>query len=215
MRKFIIPTMLIATLALSACAAQEPSVPETTISAETEAETEQTAESTETEESAVDENNEELSVDAIVTEKATYVENSDFGENQLLFENADGGQFICNVSSLTDLAADLEDGKEYLISHSQVMAMSYPGIYPQVYGIREADSEMIDTMATLDEINEDAKELLFTGTDGTQFLTDLDDASYETGKQYVVTHDGMMTRSLPGKYMNVTRILDVEAALAE
>ena len=207
MRKFIIPAMLIATMALSACASNEQNV--TTTEAATETVTETTADMAEETEAETP----ETQLESVITETATYIGGDEYGENQLLFENAEGGQFICNISGLTDMTVDLQEGTEYMISHSPIMTMSLPGILPQVYGIREADTEMVDTMARLDEINMEATELLFTADDGTQFYADMIVPDYEIGKTYIVTHDGTMTRSLPGKYLNVTRIIDLEQTL--
>ena len=91
---------------------------------------------------------------------------------------------------------------ETTVATSAVMAMS------------EAVSAAEKNAAGVTEIATNKYEVKsFTADDGTQFITDMLVPDYEIGKTYIVTHDGTMTRSLPGKYLNVTRIMDLEQTL--
>lgn len=147
---------------------------------------------------------------SLVITEATYKADPDMEANgQALFENAETGEFICNISDITELPEEgLTDGTVYAVTHTKVMAMSYPGILPTVYSIRDVESGMYDTQAELTAIDETAGELLFTEANGSQFLTDIpEENDLQEGSDYIVTHDMTMTRSMPGKYMNVTRII--------
>ena len=216
MRKRIILAAGIAALGLSACSSASDAVTDTTIETteETVADTSISEETDEGEEifvgDAETEEQELGGVMKLVTSKATYREDSGrTSSDQAFFESPEGGEFICNISDITELPeGGLTDGETYTITHTNVMAMSYPGIIPTVYSIRTADDEMIDTAAVLETVDENAKQLLFSVSDGNQFLTDLPaEETFTEGETYIVTHDQAMTRSLPGKYMNVTRII--------
>lgn len=63
-------------------------------------------------------------------------------ERQATFVDENGIEFIANISELTEVKGELKEGETYLISHSEVMTMSLPGIYPQVYTIEPADTKL-------------------------------------------------------------------------
>ena len=220
MRKSIVILMALSALSLAACVSSD--TVETTVAETVETTASETVD--EGIESFVGEEETDIveetgsassgSVDAVsqvVVTTATYHANAEEEANNYFhFENEEMGEFICNVSDITDIESPLSDGETYEISHSQVMAMSYPGILSQVYAIRPVGTGIIDTYATLDSVDENAGELLFTAEDGNQFLTTIPDGQeFEIGNTYIVSHDGTMTRSMPGRYMNVTRIIQI------
>lgn len=93
------------------------------------------------------ENTESVNVDINNTEAAateasdveftgTIVEISD---GEILFEVADRGNIIANISDDTKVEDGLVVGDTIIVESSQVMTMSEPGILPEVYEIRRAE----------------------------------------------------------------------------
>lgn len=63
-------------------------------------------------------------------------------ERQATFTDEQGNDFIANISEDTEVTDELKEGETYLVSHSEVMTMSLPGIYPQVYKIELSDTKL-------------------------------------------------------------------------
>ena len=117
------------------------------------------------------------------------------------------GDFICHISDFTVLPEELKDGETYVVSHSMVMAMSFPGQLPQVYSIRTTDDTYRDSVGTVMAVEEES--ILFERMDGSQFMINKDslgDTEVKEGDLCVVSHTEMMTRSMPGTYMEVNRV---------
>lgn len=212
-KKLIAPVLLCtAAIGLSACASTQNQTTSTNVE-DTTVDSENVSEES-TDESIVDESGDETETNAeavqhVVTTKAKYIMDDGFSnDHQQAFENDELGTFLVNVSEYTDMSAEFVDGDEYIITHSPVMTMSEPGIMPQVYGIRNADSEYTDTYATLED--DDEETLTFTGDDGNTFLVHkFGDQDFVVGDDYIITHTPAMTRSNPGQYMDVTRVLNI------
>lgn len=60
-----------------------------------------------------------------------------YGNKQALFVGEDGTEFIAIISEQTQLPDDLDVDHNYEIYHSDVMTMSIPGQYPEVYEIKK------------------------------------------------------------------------------
>lgn len=69
----------------------------------------------------------------------TYEGDSDFAdEDQALFTDENGIEFIAQLSDSTQLPeGGLVKGQTYVVAHSEMMTASLPGIYPEVYSITE------------------------------------------------------------------------------
>ena len=88
-----------------------------------------------------------------------------------------------------------------------VMTMSLPGQLPQVYSIRTTDDTYRDSVGTVMTVEEES--ILFERMDGSQFMINKDslgDTEVKEGDLCVVSHTEMMTRSMPGTYMEVNRV---------
>lgn len=64
-----------------------------------------------------------------------------YGNKQALFTGEDGNDFIAIVSEQTLLPDDLSVDHSYEVHHSDVMTMSIPGQYPEVYEIKNVDNQ--------------------------------------------------------------------------
>lgn len=185
---------------------------ENTVTAVTESE--EKTEETETEA-------EEMSDDAAVSQnpvrtEAVYQENSEFaGEGSLVFSNDQMGEFICLLSDLTVLPETMTDGETYVIYHSNVMAMSFPGQLPQVYSIRTLEDTYSDTIAVVKAVEEE--NIVFEEENGNLFAVSKESPALEglelkEGDNCVISHTDAMTRSMPGIYMEVNRVAVLPAA---
>ncbi|WP_373262047.1 hypothetical protein [Hungatella hathewayi] len=58
------------------------------------------------------------------------------------FTDEYGNDFVATISKDTMVPDKLEKGKTYIVTHSDIMTMSLPGIYPEVYSIEESDEEI-------------------------------------------------------------------------
>lgn len=56
---------------------------------------------------------------------------------QLTFTDEQGNDFIANVSKETFVPDEMVEGNTYEVTHSEIMTMSLPGIYPEVFQIQE------------------------------------------------------------------------------
>ncbi len=75
----------------------------------------------------------------ILLTTGTYEGDSDFvDEDQALFTDENGIEFVAQISDSTNLPEDgLVKGQTYVVVHSEMMTASLPGIYPEVYAIME------------------------------------------------------------------------------
>lgn len=84
-----------------------------------------------------DENHEDIMEITKITEIGVI---KSFESNGILIELENGVEAIANISEDTLMDSNLKEGDKVSISHSEVMTMSLPGIWPQVYEIvRVAD----------------------------------------------------------------------------
>lgn len=75
-------------------------------------------------------------------------ETDNYGNQQATFAGEDGIDFIAIVNPSTDLPNDFAVGKEYNVYHSDIMTMSIPGQYPEVYEIsKPTDESAAETVA--------------------------------------------------------------------
>lgn len=63
-------------------------------------------------------------------------------ERQALFTDEYGNDFIANISEITEVPEELKEGETYQVTHSNIMTMSLPGIYPQVYSIELSEEKV-------------------------------------------------------------------------
>lgn len=83
---------------------------------------------------------EQNSVVTVGTFKELSEEIDNYGNKQALFTDESGTDFIAIVSEQTLLPDDLLMDYNYEVYHSDVMTMSIPGQYPEVYEIKKVDS---------------------------------------------------------------------------
>lgn len=83
----------------------------------------------------------ETNAEGAILTTGTYEGDSDFvDEDQALFTDENGIEFVAQLSDSTVLPeGGLVEGKTYVVAHSEMMTASLPGIYPEVYSIVEAD----------------------------------------------------------------------------
>lgn len=83
----------------------------------------------------------ETNAEGAILTTGTYEGDSDFvDEDQALFTDENGIEFVAQLSDSTTLPeGGLVEGKTYVVAHSEMMTASLPGIYPEVYSIVEAD----------------------------------------------------------------------------
>lgn len=62
-----------------------------------------------------------------------------YGNKQALFTDENGTEFIAIVSEQTLIPEDFSLDKDYEVYHSDVMTMSIPGQYSEVYEIKKVD----------------------------------------------------------------------------
>ncbi len=81
----------------------------------------------------------EIGAAGILLTTGTYEGDSDFvDEDQALFTDENGIEFVAQISDSTNLPEDgLVKGQTYVVVHSDMMTASLPGIYPEVYAIME------------------------------------------------------------------------------
>ena len=114
--KIILPIMLLMVM-VSACASQkkeEPTEPATIPAIETKADMEELIEN---------------KVSTIGIYKSEY--------SLFTFTDEYGNDFVATISEDTVTPKKMEVDKSYEVIHSDIMTMSLPGIYPEVYEIRE------------------------------------------------------------------------------
>ena len=79
-----------------------------------------------------------------------------YGNKQALFTDENGTDFIAIVSEQTLLPDDFSTDHDYEVHHSDVMTMSIPGQYPEVYEIKKvddiSDTEIITKSSTEESI---------------------------------------------------------------
>lgn len=209
-RRFLTALIVSAAFAMTACGAgtKAPAVDANPTQAYEE-DAESSASSTETSEGVEEASDSTISEVATTTAQYVKDENTE-ADGKLMFKNNTFGEFVCNISGYTDTPDSLMEGEEYTIVHSNVMAMSLPGILPQVYSIRSANTDVTDTYAEL--VGEDEETLTFMDADGNKFMTDkFGDQTFVIGDSYLVSHTANMTKSAPGKYLDVRRILDISS----
>lgn len=76
---------------------------------------------------------------------------------QATFVDDYGMEFVANIGEETVMPEKLEEGKTYMVIHSEMMTMSVPGIYPEVYKIEESDTGIYSN-ETMDHTTEDITE---------------------------------------------------------
>jgi len=119
--------------------AKAPQAESTTAETTTEAVTEPSSESmAASDDTQADETQEPVVTPGIFKSEETIAEN----ERQATFVDEHGNDFIANISEMTEVPEELKEGETYLISHSDMMTMSLPGIYPQVYSIELSDTPL-------------------------------------------------------------------------
>ena len=81
----------------------------------------------------------ETNAEGALLSTGTYEGDSDFAdEDQALFIDENGIEFVAQLSDNTELPeGGLVDGRTYVVTHSEMMTASLPGIYPEVYSITE------------------------------------------------------------------------------
>lgn len=209
MRKRFITTAAMAAITaamlLNGCGSTQTN---TTSAAQTETENSSAETEPETTAPETTEGETEAQAEDVIRTEAVYVKDSEFAtEGTLVFHNDTMGDFICHISDFTVLPEELKDGETYVVSHSMVMAMSFPGQLPQVYSIRTTDDTYRDSVGTVMTVEEES--ILFERMDGSQFMINKDslgDTEVKEGDLCVVSHTEMMTRSMPGTYMEVNRV---------
>lgn len=205
-------TAMMMVLALAGCASSKGNAaPQSTGAAETTVTTAPSMENVAENEDTADTSNadaENQAQNGVIETEATYVEHSDFSEEgRLVFENEQLGTFIVLVSDVTSLPETLTDGETYVISHAEMMTMSEPGQLPQVYAVRAVGDAYHDSIGTVQSV--EVESVLFEQADGTQFMVgteNLGGLSVKEGDVCVVSHTDAMTRSMPGTYMEVSRV---------
>lgn len=209
MRKRFITTAAMAAITaamlLNGCGSTQTN---TTSAAQTETESSSSETEPETTAPETTEGETEAQAEDVIRTEAVYVKDSEFAtEGTLVLHNDTMGDFICHISDFTVLPEELKDGETYVVSHSMVMAMSFPGQLPQVYSIRTTDDTYRDSVGTVMAVEEES--ILFERMDGSQFMINKDslgDTEVKEGDLCVVSHTEMMTRSMPGTYMEVNRV---------
>lgn len=143
---------------------------------------------------------------------------------QITFTDEYGIDFIANVSKDTILPDEMIEGAFYEVAHSDIMTMSEPGIYPQVYSISQVGEETRTVVSTTgffvsfdDALDSPTQSSHYTFTDesGNNFIALITEDTQkpdhmELGKSYTVNHSGIMTRSNPGIYTEVYSITENE-----
>lgn len=83
----------------------------------------------------------ETNAEGAILTTGTYEGESDFvDEDQALFTDKNGIEFVAQLSDNTTLPeGGLVKGETYVVAHSEIMTASLPGIYPEVYSITEQD----------------------------------------------------------------------------
>ena len=83
----------------------------------------------------------ETNAEGAILTTGTYEGDSDFvDENQALFTDENGIEFVAQLSDNTVLPeGGLVKGETYVVAHSEMMTASLPGIYPEVYSITEVE----------------------------------------------------------------------------
>ena len=83
----------------------------------------------------------ETNAEGAILTTGTYEGESDFvDEDQALFTDENGIEFVAQLSDNTTLPeGGLVKGETYVVAHSEMMTASLPGIYPEVYSIVEQD----------------------------------------------------------------------------
>lgn len=83
----------------------------------------------------------ETNAEGAILTTGTYEGESDFvDEDQALFTDKNGIEFVAQLSDNTTLPeGGLVKGETYVVAHSEMMTASLPGIYPEVYSITEQD----------------------------------------------------------------------------
>ena len=123
--KIILPIMLLMVM-VSACASQkkeEPTEPATIPAIETKADMEELIEN---------------KVSTIGIYKSEDIQEDVNGEYSLFtFTDEYGNDFVATISEDTVTPKKMEVDKSYEVIHSDIMTLSLPGIYPEVYEIRE------------------------------------------------------------------------------
>lgn len=76
-----------------------------------------------------------------------------YGNKQALFTDENGTDFIAIVSEQTLLPDDFSTDHDYEVYHSDVMTMSIPGQYPEVYEIKKVD-DISDTEIIIESSTE-------------------------------------------------------------
>lgn len=81
----------------------------------------------------------ETNAEGALLSTGTYEGDSDFAdEDQALFIDENGIEFVAQLSDSTELPeGGLVEGQTYVVTHSEMMTASLPGIYPEVYSITE------------------------------------------------------------------------------
>lgn len=78
-----------------------------------------------------------------------------YGNRQALFTGDDGIDFIAIISEQTSCTENLTIGNYYEVYHSDVMTMSIPGQYPEVYEIKNLDTTSnLDNTIDQENVNE-------------------------------------------------------------
>lgn len=107
----------------------------------TEAATEQEAVKDTTEDVDATEVTVETNAEGAILTTGTYEGDSDFvDEDQVLFTDENGIEFVAQLSDSTTLPdGGLVKGETYVVAHSEMMTASLPGIYPEVYSISQVE----------------------------------------------------------------------------
>lgn len=138
MKKRYLAVGLVAAAAviMTACAGGKKNETETTKAAIETTIAEPTTEQT----SKSEDNIEKENISTIGIYKSSETANDVNGPyTQATFTDEHGNDFIANIAQETIVPEVLEEGETYIVNHSNVMTMSLPGIYPQVYSIEKAE----------------------------------------------------------------------------
>ena len=83
--------------------------------------------------------------DNAITTSGTLMEISDeidnYGNRQAYFMGDDDVEFIAIISNTTDLPSVFNVGAHYNVSHSDIITMSIPGQYPEVYKVSRTEDD--------------------------------------------------------------------------
>ena len=133
--KLVLPVILFIFM-LSACSSKKvenPTEPATIPAIETKADSQESSE-------IKTEGQMENKISTIGIFKSEEIQEDVNGEYRLLtFTDEYKNDFIATISANTLMPEKMEVDKKYEVLHSEIMTMSLPGIYPEVYEIREAE----------------------------------------------------------------------------